>query len=260
MSDILDVVGLTERRGADPPFERRPGNREPRQRAGRRPSLLFLDEVTSGLDEKTDREVMELFRQVADGGKTVVCITHSLANVEATCHLVVILTEGGRLASSARPMRRKHISTSPGWETSTGPSPRGPPGSGTTCSERASSTGCTWPTGCRPWEFQAAARCDAPGRLSARADGSSPGSGVNSGDTSRSGVATARLLLALLGQTPWSPSFSGWCSTTWRSVQPGRTGAEDDQPLDDAGRIVLLVGGDLATGSCYRLGDCVRLR
>ena len=68
-----------------------------------RPSLLFLDEVTSGLDEQTDREVMELFRQVADGGKTVVCITHSLANVEATCHLVVILTEGGRLAFVGTP-------------------------------------------------------------------------------------------------------------------------------------------------------------
>ena len=72
-----------------------------------RPSLLFLDEVTSGLDEQTDREVMELFRQVADGGKTVVCITHSLANVEATCHLVVILTEGGRLAFIGTPDEAK---------------------------------------------------------------------------------------------------------------------------------------------------------
>jgi energy-coupling factor transporter ATP-binding protein EcfA2 len=72
-----------------------------------RPSLLFLDEVTSGLDEQTDREVMELFRQVADGGKTVVCITHSLANVEATCHLVVILTEGGRLAFVGTPEEAK---------------------------------------------------------------------------------------------------------------------------------------------------------
>jgi ABC-type multidrug transport system ATPase subunit len=33
----------------------------------------------------------------------VVCITHSLANVEATCHLVVILTEGGRLAFFGTP-------------------------------------------------------------------------------------------------------------------------------------------------------------
>ena len=72
-----------------------------------RPSLLFLDEVTSGLDEQTDREMMELFRQVADGGKTVVCITHSLANVEATCHLVVILTEGGRLAFVGTPDEAK---------------------------------------------------------------------------------------------------------------------------------------------------------
>jgi ABC-type multidrug transport system permease subunit len=47
--------------------------------------------------------MMELFRQVADGGKTVVCITHSLANVEATCHLVAVLTEGGRLAFVGTP-------------------------------------------------------------------------------------------------------------------------------------------------------------
>jgi hypothetical protein len=51
---------------------------------------------------------MELFRQVADGGKTVVCITHSLANVEATCHLVAILTEGGRLAFVGTPEEAKH--------------------------------------------------------------------------------------------------------------------------------------------------------
>jgi ABC transport system ATP-binding/permease protein len=63
-----------------------------------KPTLLFLDEVTSGLDEETDRDMMELFGQLANDGKTVVCITHNLANVEATCHLVVILTEGGRMA------------------------------------------------------------------------------------------------------------------------------------------------------------------
>ncbi len=68
-----------------------------------KPSLLFLDEVTSGLDEQTDRDMMELFRSMADTGKTVVCITHSLTNVERNCHLVVILTAGGRLAFVGKP-------------------------------------------------------------------------------------------------------------------------------------------------------------
>lgn len=63
-----------------------------------KPSLLFLDEVTSGLDERTDRDMMQLFRSLADSGKTVVCITHSLTNVEEFCHLLVILTPGGKVA------------------------------------------------------------------------------------------------------------------------------------------------------------------
>lgn len=67
------------------------------------PSLLFLDEVTSGLDQQTDREMMRLFRRLADAGKTVVCVTHMLANVEENCHLVVLLTYGGKLAFVGSP-------------------------------------------------------------------------------------------------------------------------------------------------------------
>ena len=109
VSDILDVVGLSSRRKMQ--IRHLSGGQVKRASLANelvsRPSLLFLDEVTSGLDEQTDREVMELFRQVAEGGKTVVCITHSLANVEATCHLVVILTEGGRLAFVGTPDEAK---------------------------------------------------------------------------------------------------------------------------------------------------------
>jgi ABC-type multidrug transport system ATPase subunit len=105
VSDILEVVGLDKRSGTL--LRHLSGGQVKRASLANelmaRPSLLFLDEVTSGLDEQTDREMMELFRQVADGGKTVVCITHSLANVEATCHLVVVLTEGGRLAFVGTP-------------------------------------------------------------------------------------------------------------------------------------------------------------
>ncbi len=62
------------------------------------PSLVFLDEVTSGLDEQADSEMMSLFRSMADAGKTVVCVTHSMTYVERNCHLVVILAPGGALA------------------------------------------------------------------------------------------------------------------------------------------------------------------
>ncbi len=109
VSDVLEVVGLTSRSGTL--IRHLSGGQVKRASLANelmaRPSLLFLDEVTSGLDEQTDRDMMELFRQVADGGKTVVCITHSLANVEATCDLVVLLTEGGRLAFVGTPDEAK---------------------------------------------------------------------------------------------------------------------------------------------------------
>lgn len=57
------------------------------------PSLLFLDEVTSGLDAGTEAKMMTLFRQVADEGKTVVCITHNVENV-GLCDLVVVMDRG----------------------------------------------------------------------------------------------------------------------------------------------------------------------
>ncbi len=101
----LEMVSLTQRRGTL--IRHLSGGQVKRASLANeimcKPSLLFLDEVTSGLDEQTDRDMMDLFRSVADTGKTVVCITHSLANVERTCHLVVILTAGGKLAFMGKP-------------------------------------------------------------------------------------------------------------------------------------------------------------
>ncbi len=109
VEDIMGVVGLADRRQTL--IRHLSGGQMKRASLANellgRPSLLFLDEVTSGLDEQTDREVMELFRLVAEGGKTVVCITHNLANVEATCGLVVILTAGGKLAFVGSPDEAK---------------------------------------------------------------------------------------------------------------------------------------------------------
>jgi ABC-type multidrug transport system ATPase subunit len=105
LGEMLQTVGLTPRRATM--IRHLSGGQVKRASLANeilcKPSLLFLDEVTSGLDEQTDREVMNLFRGLADAGKTVVCITHSLANVERTCHLVVILTPGGKLAFVGKP-------------------------------------------------------------------------------------------------------------------------------------------------------------
>jgi ABC-type multidrug transport system ATPase subunit len=105
LGEMLETVGLTARRATL--IRHLSGGQVKRASLANeilcKPSLLFLDEVTSGLDEQTDREVMNLFRSLADAGKTVVCITHSLANVDRTCHLVVILTAGGKLAFADKP-------------------------------------------------------------------------------------------------------------------------------------------------------------
>ncbi len=60
-----------------------------------RPSLLFLDEVTSGLDESTDWEIMRLLRRLADEGMTIVVVSHTLANVAEFCDKVVCMGRGG---------------------------------------------------------------------------------------------------------------------------------------------------------------------
>jgi ABC-type multidrug transport system ATPase subunit len=62
-----------------------------------KPGLFFLDEATSGLDPGTETEMMELLRGLADGGRTVILVTHATKNV-MMCDQVVFLAKGGYLA------------------------------------------------------------------------------------------------------------------------------------------------------------------
>ncbi len=57
------------------------------------PNVLFLDEVTSGLDAGTDKRMMQLFAELASEKKTVVCVTHTLENIDV-CHLVLLVHKG----------------------------------------------------------------------------------------------------------------------------------------------------------------------
>jgi ABC-type multidrug transport system ATPase subunit len=61
-----------------------------------RPSLLLLDEVTSGLDESADWEIMRLLRRLADEGVTIIVVTHTLANVAEFCDKVMCMGRGGQ--------------------------------------------------------------------------------------------------------------------------------------------------------------------
>jgi len=67
------------------------------------PSLVCVDEATSGLDEHSDREIMSLLRDIADGGKTILCITHNLGNVAEFSDTLVVMAEGGYLAFCGSP-------------------------------------------------------------------------------------------------------------------------------------------------------------
>jgi ABC-type multidrug transport system ATPase subunit len=62
-----------------------------------KPALFFLDEATSGLDPGTETEMMNLLRDLADGGRTVILVTHATKNV-MMCDQVVFLAQGGYLA------------------------------------------------------------------------------------------------------------------------------------------------------------------
>ncbi|MEU9114239.1 FHA domain-containing protein [Streptomyces sp. NPDC048483] len=62
-----------------------------------KPSLIFLDEPTSGLDPGMDRDVMQLLRGLADDGRTVLVVTHSVAEL-GICDKLLVMAPGGGVA------------------------------------------------------------------------------------------------------------------------------------------------------------------
>ncbi|WIM87724.1 ATP-binding cassette domain-containing protein [Candidatus Mycobacterium wuenschmannii] len=66
------------------------------------PSLLLLDEPTSGLDPALDRQVMLMLRQLADAGRVVLVVTHSVSYLDV-CDQILLLAPGGRMAFNGPP-------------------------------------------------------------------------------------------------------------------------------------------------------------
>ncbi|GHI09962.1 ABC transporter ATP-binding protein [Streptomyces cellostaticus] len=67
-----------------------------------KPSLLFLDEPTSGLDPGMERSVMHMLRGLADDGRTVIVVTHSVLSL-GVCDRLLVLAPGGRIAFYGQP-------------------------------------------------------------------------------------------------------------------------------------------------------------
>ena len=68
------------------------------------PEVVFLDELTTGLDPQARRAIWELVRGIRDRGKTVFLTTHLMEEAERLCDRVAII-EHGRIVDVDRPAR-----------------------------------------------------------------------------------------------------------------------------------------------------------
>ena len=58
------------------------------------PELVFLDELTTGLDTRARREVWQYLKELKKGGLTIVLTSHFMDEVEVLCDRALILKKG----------------------------------------------------------------------------------------------------------------------------------------------------------------------
>ena len=104
--EMLERVGLSDRMGHTP--NQLSGGQQQRVAIARalvgNPTLLLADEPTGALDQKTGRQVMALFKERNDEGRTIIMITHDMniaKNARRVVHIIDgELTEGGTTADA----------------------------------------------------------------------------------------------------------------------------------------------------------------
>jgi polar amino acid transport system ATP-binding protein len=93
---LLERIGLAARAGDFP--DRLSGGQQQRVAIVRslamRPALLLLDEVTSALDPSLVGEVLDLLRDLAASGTTMLIATHEMGFARDVAHQVAFLSDG----------------------------------------------------------------------------------------------------------------------------------------------------------------------
>ncbi len=95
-TELLDRFGLADKRDEYP--DRLSGGQQQRVAIVRalamQPGLLLLDEVTSALDPELVAEVLEVIRELATEGMTMLIATHEMSFARDVAHRVCFLDEG----------------------------------------------------------------------------------------------------------------------------------------------------------------------
>jgi len=109
--EMLGRVGLAEKFDAMP--EQLSGGQQQRVAIARAlamaPRALLCDEITSALDPELVNEVLSVVRGLADGGMTLMMVTHEMRFAREVCDRVIFMHQG-RVHESGAP---EHVFTQP---------------------------------------------------------------------------------------------------------------------------------------------------
>jgi polar amino acid transport system ATP-binding protein len=95
-SELLERFGLSDKRSEYP--DRLSGGQQQRVAIVRalamQPALMLLDEVTSALDPELVAEVLDVIRELASGGMTMLIATHEMGFARDIASRVCFLADG----------------------------------------------------------------------------------------------------------------------------------------------------------------------
>jgi ABC-type polar amino acid transport system ATPase subunit len=94
--DLLERVGIPDKADAYPADLS--GGQQQRVAIARalaiRPKLMLFDEPTSALDPEMIREVLDVMRDLAHEGMTMIVVTHEMGFAREVCDRIVFIDEG----------------------------------------------------------------------------------------------------------------------------------------------------------------------